>query len=172
MAGEAGRDRPGVRVAVLGRRLAASLFILHVGAAPAQALDARFAGNWRIESASLAPWAEAKDVDPKEARGLIGKRLSFGPKAVSGPAPLGCKGPSYAIHEDVPEGLFEGMLAAPDKAGKPRDAAALARDIGMTTPRVSTLSVGCSEIPFHALMPGTLVFALDNQIYTLERIGK
>lgn len=136
----------------------------------AAALDARFAGNWRIDSVTPAPWAGPGDIDPKEAQGLLGKRVTFGAKTVSAPNPLGCKGARYSVRDaDGPETLFEGMLASPDKSGKPRDAAALAHSLGMTTPTVTTLDVGCSEIAFHAFTPETLVFALDNQIYTLKR---
>jgi hypothetical protein len=55
-------------------------------------------------------------------------------------------------------------LAEPDAAGKPRDPVALARRIGMTTPKIRTL-----EIAFHRLAPDTLVFGLNDRIYYLHR---
>ncbi|WP_424362474.1 hypothetical protein [Methylocystis parvus] len=153
------------------RSFCATLLFLGVATAAA-AMDARFAGSWRIDSAAPAPWAGPGDIDPKEAKALVGKTVSFGPKSIAGPQPIGCKGPHYGVREsDGPDMLFEGMLAEPDKAGKPRNAAALAREIGMTTPTVATLEVGCTEIAFHAIAPDRLVFALDNQIYTLKRAG-
>jgi hypothetical protein len=67
--------------------------------------------------------------------------------------------------------LFQGSLAEPDRAGKPRDAATLARGLGMTSATVATLEVGCSEVEFHALAPDVLVFGLDNRVYTVRRIA-
>lgn len=138
-------------------------------ATAAQALDTRFAGGWRIDGAAAAPWAAPGEVDAKEARALVGKRVFFGVAVVSAPPPIGCRGPHYRIREDGPDMLFEGMLAAPDKTGKPRDAAEQAKRLGITTATVATLETGCSEIAFHALGPDRLLFALDNQIYTLAR---
>jgi hypothetical protein len=64
--------------------------------------------------------------------------------------------------------MFEGSLAEPDRSGKPRDAVALARALGMTTPTVRTVETSCSEVAYHRLSPGVLVFGLNNRIYTLR----
>jgi hypothetical protein len=67
--------------------------------------------------------------------------------------------------------LFQGSLAEPGKDGKPRDAAALARQLGMTTATVVTYEIGCSEFEFHALTPGALVFGLNDRVYTMRPVG-
>lgn len=132
----------------------------------ADAPPARYAGAWRIADASLAPWATPEQGFPEEVKRLLGKRVRFAAAAVSGPAPLACARPSYRVRPaDGPETLFEGGLNDPPGA----DPATRARRLGMTTATVPTLEVGCSEIAYHAFAPGVLVFALDNQIYTLRR---
>ena len=42
----------------------------------------------------------------------------------------------------------------------------------MTTPTVRTWETGCSEMLFHRFAPDTILFALDNRIYTMRRGGK
>lgn len=150
-------------------RAAIGLLALIGLAAAAEAQERRFAGTWRIESAALAPWAEPEDVpDPAEAERLIGKTVTFGPKAIVGPAPLGCAKPVYSVRTDGPDMLFQGSLAEPDRSGRPRDAAALARGLGMSSATVATLVVGCCEIEYHALAPDRLVFGLNDNVYTLR----
>lgn len=139
-----------------------------VGAAQAQ--DRRFVGTWRIEGAALAPWADpSAPLDPTEPKRLIGKTVTFGRNSIVGPEPLGCLKPVYAVRQDGPDMIFQGALAEPDQAGKPRDAAALARALGMTSATVVTLETGCSEIEYHALAPDSLVFGLNDQVYTIRR---
>jgi hypothetical protein len=124
---------------------------------------------WVIESSSVAPWADpAQTLALDEPRRLIGKAVTFGPKAVQAPAPIGCANPKYAARQDGPDLLFQGALAEPDKDGKARDAAALARRLGMNATTVATYEIGCSEFEFHALRPGTLSFALNDRIYTMR----
>jgi hypothetical protein len=142
---------PRIQHAVRTRKILATLALIALGPA-AQAQDHRFAGTWRI-------------------RRLIGQTIAFGPKTVAGPKPLGCWKPVYATRQDGPDMLFQGSLAEPDRAGKPRDAATLARGLGMTSATIATLEVGCSEVEFHALAPDVLVFGLDNRVYTVRRIA-
>ena len=131
--------------------------------------DPRFAGAWRIEGAVLAPWATREQGFPDEVKHLVGQRVVFAAAAVGAPSPLGCAGPRYRVREaDGPEMLFEGGLAGSD-GPPPNDPAARARALGMTGSTVQTLEVGCSDIAYHAIRPGVLMFALDNQVYTLRR---
>lgn len=139
-------------------------------AAPALAQDAAFAGRWVIERAEVAPWADTlHPFGPEEEQRLLGRTVAFGPRAVSGPQPLGCSPAVYSVHDDTPDLLFEGGLAGEGADGKPRDAAALARGLGMTTPTVRTLESGCSEMLYHRLTPDTVAFGLDDRIYTMRR---
>ena len=126
-------------------------------------------GRWLIAKAELAPWADPHQRGgPAEERRLVGRMVVFAPHAVTGPAPLGCAHATYAVHQDTADLLFEGSLAEPDRNGKPRNAAALARALGMTTHTVETVETSCSEVAYHRLSPKTLVFGLNNRIYTLH----
>lgn len=140
-----------------------------VAAHMAHAAEQGPSGVWIIESAVVAPWADpAQPIASDEPKRLIGKTVIFGRKAVEAPAPIGCAKPVYAVRQDGPDMLFQGALAEPGKDGKPRDAAAVAHQLGMTTTKVVTYEIGCSEFEFHALTPGTLAFGLNDRVYTMR----
>jgi hypothetical protein len=125
-------------------------------------------GPWTITKAALAPWADAKQAGgPAEAKRLVGQTVTFAAHSVRGPEPLGCSHAVYQTHNDTPDLLFEGSLAE-DSNGKMLDAVALARKIGMTTKTVRTIETSCSEVAYHMLAPDTLVFGLNNRIYTMH----
>jgi hypothetical protein len=152
-----------------GRRLAllGALCIASTGAALAQ--GAGVAGRWVIAKAELAPWVDPlQRSGPQEERRLVGRTVTFGPTFVLGPSPLGCRRALYRVHDDTADLLFEGGLAEPDASGRPRNAVALARALGMTTRTVRTVETGCSEVAYHRFSPTTLVFGLNNRIYTLH----
>ena len=135
----------------------------------AQARGVDIIGRWVIAKAALAPWADPlQRGGPEEARRLVGQAVSFAPGSVSGPAPLGCRRATYKVHQDTADLLFEGSLAEPDRNGKPRNAEALARALGMTTHTVETVETSCSEVAYHRFSRTTLVFGLNNRIYTLH----
>jgi hypothetical protein len=137
---------------------------------PGHAQDRLFAGSWRIERADRAPWATPEEAqDAAEPKRLVGKTVTFGPKAVVGPAPLGCVKPVYSKRMDGPDMLFQGMLADPDRNGAPRDAMKLAKGLGVATAEIATLEVGCSQIEYHAFSSDELVFGLNNRVYRLRR---
>ncbi len=138
--------------------------------APARAQDV-FAGTWRIIAADAAPWAgETSPPDREAMKELKGKTLAFTAAKVSGPKPLACARPRYEIHQVPPEGLFQGVLAAPPRpAQPPANAAEAARRLGLTTPTAPTLGTGCAEIPFHLIGPNEALFALNNVVYRMRR---
>ena len=147
--------------------LIAAFCLVGAAAAPAQGGD--LTGRWIIAKAALAPWADTlQSGGPEEERRLVGRAVTFGPHSVTGPAPLGCRRATYSVHDDTADMLFEGSLAEPDAAGKPRDAIALARALGMTTRTVRTVETRCSEVAYHRFSPAPLVFGLNNRIYTLH----
>lgn len=128
-------------------------------------------GRWIIAKAELAPWADPlQHGGGAEARRLVGRTVVFARHSVIGPAPLGCSRATYAVHDDTADLLFEGGLAEPDPSGKPHNAETLARGLGMKTHTVQTVETSCSEVAYHRLSPTTLVFGLNNRIYTLDRV--
>lgn len=131
------------------------------------------AGRWIITKAALAPWADPQQAGgPEEERRLVGKSVTFAAHSITGPSPLSCRHPVYTSRDDPPDMLFEGGLAEPDRNGKPRNAVALARALGMTTNTVRTVEIGCTEISLHRFAPDTLVFGLNNRIYSMKRVVK
>jgi hypothetical protein len=151
-----------------GRAVPAILCLVAASAAHAQEAGG-VAGRWVIARAVLAPWADPlQQGGPEEERRLVGRRVTFGAHSVVGPPPLGCPHALYRAHDDTADLLFEGGLAEPDASGRPRNAVALARTLGMTTRMVRTVETSCSEVAYHRLSPTTLVFGLNNRIYTLR----
>lgn len=140
--------------------------------AAVQAQPAGIGGRWVIVSAVSAPWAGPRpQYGLADARRLVGRTVEFGPHSVSAPEPLGCRHARYAAHQDTADMLFEGELAEPNLAGHPRNPVALARALGMTTPTVTTIETGCSEVVFHRFSATTLVFGLNDHVYTLHPAG-
>ena len=154
----------------MGSLLLGFLLGLPISPTPAQAQGA-FSGTWRIVASDAAPWAGETSPPDKEAmKELKGRTLTFAASKVSGPASLGCSKPRYEIRELPPEGLFQGVLAAPPPPSKPpASAEAAARRLGMTTATVPTLSVGCSGLDFHLIGHNEGLFALNNVVYRIRK---
>jgi len=128
-----------------------------------------FSGTWKIEKSEPAPWAKTPDMlDAKEVKRLSGTTVDFKPGAITGPAPLGCKGPHYEIKQYDADMLFQGALAEyGDPATTPEK---LADKIGFGKRPIASLVTGCaSEIEFHAIDSDHAVFALNNSIYRMSR---
>jgi hypothetical protein len=150
--------------------LAALLTLASV--APSHAVEMwQFSGTWIIRSSLVAPWADRKHpLAPEEPARLIGKAVRFSPGRVEGPAPLGCARPVYAVKNVAADMIFEGALAEPRDKPRQPDAAAAARELGFFDPgRIATLDAGCTELQIHELKPGTLVFGLNDRIYSMTR---
>jgi len=131
--------------------------VLAVGAASAgAAADLKdFAGVWTIRSSTV---------------GLIGRTVTFAADAVRGPPPIGCTKPAYKVETVGPDMIFEGQLAEPREYAKNPDPVASATKLAFSDPRhIVTLDAGCTEIQFHVVAPGTLVFGLDNRVYLMTR---
>jgi hypothetical protein len=152
---------------VTGRRLAAVAALWLAGTSAAMAQGSGVEGRWVIARAALAPWADPlQRGGPEEERRLVGRTVTFGPNFVTGPPPLGCRHATYSVHDDTADLLFEGGLAEPDAHGRPRNA--VARALGMTTKTVRTIETSCSEVAYHRFSPTTLMFGLNNRIYTMH----
>jgi hypothetical protein len=106
----------------------------------------------------VAPWTVDAPVDAA----FVGKRVRFAAKEVQAPAPLGCRNAVYEASSVPPEGLFQGGLpAAPQQA----------RALGFAEGAVAGFSLTCDSgvWEFHRADADTLLFALDNVIWTLSR---
>jgi hypothetical protein len=126
---------------------------------PVPASLASLLGEWRIVGSVPAPWA---DATPAIAAIAIGARIRLAPERLEGPQPIGCGAARFERFEAPPEGLFEANLPDPE-----RDAARLGFHAGL----VACVRAICANasLDFHLVDPWTMVFGLDNRIYTLSR---
>jgi len=138
-------------------------------ATPALAQE-RFAGDWVVASAVPAPWASSpKDpTDEAEAKRFLGKRLVISGSVLRAPEPLGCTKPKFDFRDAAADTLFEGSLNA-DGADKPTDPVAAARGLGLTQKTVRAMTASCSEVEFLLADPDTMLFGLNNRIFTAKR---
>jgi hypothetical protein len=136
---------------------------------PAAAQE-RFAGQWLIAGAVAAPWASnPKDAaDEADAQRLVGKPLVIGATDFQAPEPLGCAKPKYVFRNATADELFEGSLNH-DGAGKDVDADVAARALGMTRKMARGMTASCSEVEFFLIDPDTILFGLNNRVFTVKR---
>ena len=136
-------------------------------AAPALAkqpgsLPRAWLGTWLIAEGQPAPWIARSDnaaIGPND--GILGRTVTFTPTRIVAPHPLSCRKADYSLHDAPPEALFQGGLTQPAV-----QASALGFR-GRTSPRLAS---NCgSMFEYHLTDGGTLLFALDNTIYTLRR---
>jgi hypothetical protein len=118
-----------------------------------------FAGTWTIAEWKVAPWVKpAERASIKPNNDVLNKTLTFAANAVTGPKLLSCAKPRYQVIDSPYEGMFEGGLPQPAK-----DGAAL----GFKLP-VKTLRPSC-DFDFHMRDATTVMFALDNVLYTMNK---
>ncbi len=128
---------------------------------PAQSLVAQgpFVGNWTIAEWKVAPWvAKADRAKIKPNHAVLNRTVTISTKGVAGPKVLACANAKYEIVSSRFEELFEGGLRQPGA-----DGAAL----GFKAP-VKTLRPNC-DFDFHMRDTNTVLFALDNVLYTMKR---
>jgi hypothetical protein len=130
----------------------------------------RFAGKWVISSVVMAPWAKdpKEPADEADAQRLVGKPLAIGGGVFRGPEPLGCAKPTYAFRSASADTLFEGSLNA-DGADKPTDPVVVARALHVTAKATPTMTASCSEDEFVLVDPDTMLFGLNNRVFTVKR---
>lgn len=153
------------RPRTLMRCLLLACFVWASTAAPAE--PAPFTGAWRFTHAQVAPWADAATTQIQQ--GWLGqflwvsRNLAGGGKRVSGPHPLLCEKATFEDTRVPAEGLFQGNLPAPA-----RDAA---RALGLPDGEVPGVSLSCSTgvFEFHRADESSLLLAVDNVIWTLDR---
>lgn len=145
--------------------------LLFLTAQLATAADSFYLGTWKIESAVLAPWADAahKD-DAAEMKTLVGKTVVFKPSEIVGPRQVVCKGPKYQVKDYPADMLFQGEFGEMQRRDKRVDPAKLAAKLGFTGSSWKTLETGCAtELDFHYIDPSTTTFGLNNYVYKLKK---
>ena len=137
--------------------------------APAMAQGV-FAGSWVVTNAQDAPWVGPKsDLKPHYETALKGAVITFDKHRVDAPGWFACPKPHYQVTELEPDSLFEGGLDDPDRGmTTPKETAT---KLGFVGEKFPTLETGCAELSFHLAAPDTVLFGVNNVIYTLERSG-
>lgn len=145
--------------------------LLFAAAGGVRGADASHLGTWKIESATVAPWWRQKTPpDPATTKELIGRTVKIAPKAISGPPPMACAAPRYAVKQYPADMLFQGAFGEMQRRDRTVDPAKLAESAGFRGSAWKTVETGCDNgIDFHFIDGRTAAFALDNYIYRLKR---
>ena len=140
------------------RLLLAASLLLAAASAPAREDPS---GAWRIQQAVVAPWVDAAMPAAQDAP--VGALLRIGDGRVEGPGVLACDNAEVEPTRSTPEGLFQGMLPAPQ--------AGAAEGLGLSAGPVAGVRIRCDSgvFEFHRPEPDVLLLALDNQVLTLSR---
>jgi hypothetical protein len=140
------------------------VLIAGILAAPAAAAQAApdYLGTWVIEASTPAPWIKSDaELFEEERVALVGKRIVLSRRDITGPPPMGCKGPHYRIRRYPADMLFQGGLTEP---------AAQATALGFSGRSIATLETGCEGLlDYHFIDGGTAMFALNNAIYLIRK---
>ncbi len=120
-------------------------------------------GEWRLIRAVVAPWDTTKDSGIGDSERWIGERVRFDAHSVSGPGGLTCGNAVYTATRSAPDALFQGSLPAP--AGR------VAEALGIVAFPVPGTSLSCDSglFEFHRVDPNTMLFALNDIVWTLDR---
>ena len=118
-----------------------------------------FFGKWRITRAVVAPWTDEAGAGAQPA--WIGTGVTFGEHFVKGPHPIGCRNAAYEPTNVPPEGLFQGAELS----------MAQINSLGLGGGAFTGFSVSCDAgvFEYHFADDDTLLLALDNRIWTLDR---
>ena len=135
------------------------------------AADPFYLGTWKIESAVLAPWADAQHKDDAaEMKTLVGKTVTFKPAEIVGPHQVACKTPNYHVKDYPADMLFQGAFGEMQSRDKSVDPEKLAAKLGFKGKSWKTLETGCeTELDFHYIDPTTTTFGLNNYVYKLKK---
>jgi len=137
----------------------------------ALAADNFYLGTWKIESATLAPWADPLHKnDAAEMKTLVGKIVAFKPSEITGPRQVACKTPNYHVKDYPADMLFQGAFGEMQSRDKSVDPEKLAAKLGFRGKSWKTLETGCAtELDFHYIDSNTTTFGLNNYVYTLKK---
>ncbi len=141
--------------------IAAAAAMLSGAASASDDSAASIRGKWRITIGAIAPWSDEAEAGATPL--LVGETVRFNALSVKGPQPIGCGGARYEATDVPPEGLFQGGLPPPAGDALPA--------LGLSGATFRGVSVSCDTgvFEYHWADPDTLLVALDNRIWTLDR---
>ena len=137
----------------------------------APAADPFYFGTWKIDSASVAPWADAaRKPDPEEMKSLVGKTVVIRAAEITGPRQIACKGPKSVVKNYPADMLFQGAFGEMKRNDKSVSPAKIAYSLGFHGSSWKTVETGCgNELDFHFLDPTTFAFGLNDYVYKLKK---
>lgn len=137
-----------------------------IGQALAAEASSDLIGRWRLTHAVRAPWFDAASPNPIQ-KGWIGASAEFAAAEAKGPGPLSCANARYEATRVPVEGLFMGGFETDDESDIRKAAASL----GLVGGPFDGVSLTCDAgiFEFHSADADTMLFALDNVIWTMSR---
>lgn len=163
------------KVARMMRRVIDCALSLLIGAwlitASARAEDYPIIGDWMIDKAIVAPWAGPNpDMGrlTSLSRAHLNMIVSFFPDRVVAKDPkLACTDVDYERTLFPPELIFQASLPDPDQVE-------IAAGLGFPSGKIPGFDVDCgpNAQSYHFVNRNTLLFALDDIIYTMDRQTK
>lgn len=150
------------------------LAALSAAAFPAFAGEADFYGKWTIASSVKAPWEDpANPMTTDDQERYMGRVVAISKGKMAGPDLMGCGATELVVESFPYAGLFEGGLGVepgnPAAEADEAKAKQLAEGLGFKAEPVESLIQGCSELILHRLDGNTLLFGLNNRIFTMAR---
>ncbi|MBI3433794.1 MAG: hypothetical protein HY056_01745 [Proteobacteria bacterium] len=135
-------------------------------AVSADAAENRLIGTWEIVESVPAPWSDTAERAKLDARGhrLHKLQVTFGGHDVRARhGALGCKKVRYRAAGYARDALFQGSL--------PEPALRITQMMGFTGEDIPSVDVNCTTglFTYHFRDRDTVLFALDNVIYTMKR---
>jgi hypothetical protein len=137
-------------------------------AAPARAEDFPILGEWMIQKAIVAPWI-GPNADVAHlaslSRAHLNMIVSFFPgRVVSKDSKIACTDVDYERTLLPPELIFQGSLPDPDQVE-------IAAGLGFPSGKIPGFDVDCgsSVQSYHFADRDTVLFALEDIIYTMDR---
>ena len=134
--------------------------------------DDAYLGTWKIDSATVAPWADpaARKPDPTEMNALVGKTVTFKAREIVGPRTFACKGPHYKLTKFTADMLFQGAFGEMHEKDKSVDPTRLAASVGFQGKEWKVLETGCeTEVDWHFVDPATMAIGLNDYVYLLKK---
>lgn len=156
------------------KRYALCLLFQLAAVSVACAEDNLFLGQWAVETAIIAPWAEPAITEAERPEDpFIQRQVVIGPDAMTGPGPFSCSEPRYIVKLLAADIVFQGGLAVnpatPTAEFEDNRAIQAAVKLGLDRINIPTLQNRCSDLALHMADPDTVYFAVDSRIYTLKR---
>lgn len=135
-------------------------------AAPSEASQQSFVGEWKVVGHIVAPWFVGPGFAPDPDPEILDKVLTITETSTSGAAILTCEAAKFEVKSLDKSGLFEGNVPDPYVA---KAALGVEQDQTPTLMEGCTSGAGDLELNYHLIGKDTLLLGLDNIVYQFGR---